>query len=370
MDESLDVVVVGAGVIGLAVARQLAQAGRSVLVLEHNARIGEETSSRNSEVIHAGIYYPTNSTKAALCVRGKELLYSYCDENGIPYRRCGKLMIALDASQGERLSAMLAQGRINGVNDLEPLSATEAAELEPAVRCVSAAFSPSTGILDTHSFMLALHGDLEAAGGSVAFLSDCRGGAVKDDGIHLAVVSGNEELTIRANAVVNAAGLRATQLADAINGLGAHYVPRTRYAKGTYFVLQQKSPFTHLVYPMPDGAWLGIHVTLDMGGQTRFGPNQEWIEKIDYKVNTGLTESFYEAIQRYWPTIPAGSLTPGYVGVRPKIVGPGEAPGDFIIQGSEKHGIDGLINLFGIESPGLTSSLAIGEEVARLLGSS
>ena len=370
MDEFLDVVVVGAGVIGLAVARQLSRAGRDVIVLEHNAYIGEETSSRNSEVIHAGIYYPTNSAKARLCVRGKELLYSYCDEKKIPYRRCGKLMIALDNHQEKQLSAIVTQGKINGVNDLEQLSATEAVKLEPEIRCLSAAFSPSTGIIDTHSFMHALQGDLEAAGGNIAFLSDCRGGRIEDDGINLKVVNQGKELTIRANTIVNAAGLRATQLANSISGLGTQHVPRTHYAKGTYFILQQKSPFTHLVYPMPDGAWLGIHSTLDIRGQARFGPNQEWIEEIDYEVNTELEELFYEAIRQYWPTIPEGSLGPGYAGVRPKIVGPGEAPGDFIIQGPNKHGVDGLINLFGIESPGLTSSLAIGEEVFRMLGSS
>ena len=276
-------------------------------------------------------------------------------------------MIALDSSQEEQLSAIVAQGQINGVNDLEQLSAAEAIKLEPEIRCVSAAFSPSTGILDTHSFMLALQGDLEAAGGNIAFLSNCRGGTVEDNGINLRVANQGKELTIRANTVVNAAGLRATQLADAISGLDTRHVPRTHYAKGTYFVLQQNSPFSHLVYPMPNGAWLGIHVTLDIRGQARFGPNQEWIEEIDYEVNTSLAELFYEAIRQYWPAIPAGALGPGYAGVRPKIVGPGKAPGDFIIQGPKKHRVDGLINLFGIESPGLTSSLAIGEEVFRML---
>ena len=367
MDESVDAVVIGAGVVGLAVARELAQTGRDVIVLEHNARIGEETSSRNSEVIHAGIYYPTNSVKASLCVRGKELLYNYCDMKGVRYRRCGKLMIALNDRQGERLAAILDQGKINGVDDLELLSSTEIADLEPEIRCDIAAFSPSTGILDTHGFMLALQGDLEAAGGNIAFLSECCGGTIEDDGLQLIVRSDGEELTIRANVVINAAGLRSTQVADSFAGLDARYVPRTRYAKGTYFVLQQKSPFTHLVYPMPDGAWLGVHVTLDMAGQARFGPDQEWVDEIDYRLDPHRAETFYEAIRNYWPAIPAGSLAPGYVGVRPKIVGPGEPPGDFMIQGPAQHGIDGLVNLFGIESPGLTSALAIGEEVARLL---
>jgi L-2-hydroxyglutarate oxidase LhgO len=367
MDESVDVVIIGAGVVGLAVARELAQNGREVIVLEHNPRVGEETSSRNSEVIHAGIYYPTHSVKARLCVRGKQMLYRYCDSKGVPYRRCGKLMIALDERQDERLSAILDQGKVNGVDDLERLTSTEISELEPEVRCSTAAFSPSTGILDTHNYMLALQGDLEAAGGSIAFLSECRGGSIEDGGIELTVRSDNEETSIRAATVVNAAGLRATEVADAIAGLDDRHVPRTHLAKGTYFVLQQKSPFTHLVYPMPDGAWLGVHVTLDIAGQTRFGPDQEWVDEVDYRPDPKRARSFYEAIRKYWPAIPADSLAPGYVGVRPKIVGPGEPPGDFVIQGPAQHGVDGLINLFGIESPGLTSSLAIGEEVARLL---
>ncbi|MFL2547154.1 MAG: NAD(P)/FAD-dependent oxidoreductase, partial [Candidatus Rariloculaceae bacterium] len=304
---------------------------------------------------------------ARLCVRGKKLLYRYCDDKGVPYRRCGKLMIALEESQDEKLAALLAQGKINGVDDLETLTASEAAKIEPEVRCETAAFSPSTGILDTHSFMLAFQSDIEAAGGDIVFLSECRGGIVEDDGIRLAVVSDGEELPIRANTVINAAGLRSTAVADAIAGLDSRHVPRTHYAKGTYFILQQKSPFSHLVYPMPDGAWLGVHVTLDMGGQTRFGPNQEWIDEVDYEPDAGLAESFYEAVRRYWPAIPEGSLAPGYAGVRPKIVGPGVPPGDFMIQGPEAHGVDGLVNLFGIESPGLTSSLAIAEEVAGRL---
>ena len=367
MDESLDVVVIGAGVIGLAVAREFARAGREVVVLEHNARIGEETSSRSSEVIHAGIYYPTDSLKARLCVRGKNLLYHYCDDNGIPHRRCGKLVLALSAEQEFRLSALLDQARANGVDDLQPLSKEDVAALEPAVRCTAGLLSPSTGILDSHSFMLALHGDLEAAGGHVAVLSEFVGGSIDDDGIRLSVRSDGEDLRIHAQAVVNAAGLRATQVAGLFAGLDSRHVPRTRYAKGTYFVLQQKSPFKHLVYPLPEGAGLGVHVTLDLAGQTRFGPDVEWISEIDYRPDPGRAEAFYEAIRAYWPAIPAGSLAPGYVGIRPKLVGPGEPAGDFVIQGPEQHDAAGLVNLFGIESPGLTASLAIGEEVARIL---
>ena len=367
MDESLDVVVIGAGVIGLAVAREFARAGREVVVLEHNARIGEETSSRSSEVIHAGIYYPTDSLKARFCVRGKNLLYHYCDDHSIPHRRCGKLVLALSAEQEFRLSALLDQARANGVDDLQPLSKEDVAALEPAVRCTAGLLSPSTGILDSHSFMLALHGDLEAAGGHVAVLSEFVGGSIDDDGIRLSVRSDGEDLRIHAQAVVNAAGLRATQVAGLFAGLDSRHVPRTRYAKGTYFVLQQKSPFKHLVYPLPEGAGLGVHVTLDLAGQTRFGPDVEWISEIDYRPDPGRAEAFYEAIRAYWPAIPAGSLAPGYVGIRPKLVGPGEPAGDFVIQGPEQHDAAGLVNLFGIESPGLTASLAIGEEVARIL---
>ncbi len=367
MDESLDVVIIGAGVVGLAVAREFARVGREVVVLEHNERIGEETSSRNSEIIHAGIYYPTDSLKARFCVRGKDLLYRYCDDRGIPHRRCGKLVLALSADQEFRLTALLDQAEANGVDDLRPLSKADVAALEPAVRCTAGLLSPSTGILDSHSFMLALHGDLEAAGGRVAVLSEFIGGSIHDDGIRLSVRSDGEDLRIHAQVVVNAAGLRATDVAGLFAGLDSRHVPRTRYAKGTYFVLKQKSPFKHLVYPLPEGAGLGVHVTLDLAGQTRFGPDVEWISEIDYRPDPDRTEAFYTAIRAYWPAIPAGSLAPGYVGIRPKLVGPGEPAGDFVIQGPEQHGAAGLVNLFGIESPGLTASLAIGEEVARML---
>ena len=367
MDESVDVVVIGAGVVGLAIARELALAGREVIVLEHNARIGAETSSRNSEVIHAGIYYPTGSLKMRLCVRGKELLYRYCNHKGISHRRCGKLILALSAEQETRLAALLTQARANGVTDLDFLSNRDITALEPALRCTAGLLCPSTGILDSHSFMLALQGDLEAAGGSIAFLSEFVRGAIDHNGIRLSVRSDQDELTIHTRVVVNSAGLRATEVARAFTGLDARTVLETRYAKGTYFVLQQKSPFTHLVYPLPEGAGLGVHVTLDLAGETRFGPDAEWITEIDYHPDPDRAEAFYDAIRTYWPAIPAGSLAPGYVGIRPKIVGPGEPPGDFVIQGPKQHGAEGLINLFGIESPGLTASLAIGEYVARML---
>ncbi|HEY5624003.1 MAG TPA: NAD(P)/FAD-dependent oxidoreductase [Gammaproteobacteria bacterium] len=367
MQDSLDVVVIGAGVIGLAVARELAQAGREVVVLERNERIGEETSSRNSEVIHAGIYYPTGSLKARLCVRGKELLYRYCEAKDVPHRRCGKIIVALDEPQTRKLEALREQATINGVNDLTPLSSSDVAALEPEVRCAAALMSPSTGIVDSHSLMLALRGDLEAAGGSVAVVSEFRRGEVRDGLMRLSVATDDDEIEISANAVVNAAGLASSQVARAISGLDPELVPETHYAKGTYYVLNGKSPFSHLIYPMPDGAWLGVHVTLDMAGSTRFGPNQRWIDEIDYQPDADQAEVFAASIERYWPGVSADLLSPGYAGVRPKIVAEGEPPGDFVIQGCSDHGIAGLVNLFGIESPGLTSSLAIGEEVAGML---
>ncbi len=364
MDDSIDAVVIGAGVVGLAIGRELARAGREVIVLERNARIGEETSSRNSEVIHAGIYYPTDSLKARLCVRGKKLLYRYCEEKDVPHRRCGKIIVALNESQEQELTTLRAQAALNGVKDILPLSQQDVADLEPEIRCRAGLMSPSTGIIDSHSLMVALRGDLEAAGGSVAVLSEFVAGEVTDGGFRLTIRSDAESMEIRADAVVNAAGLRASSVANAIAGLDATLVPRTHFAKGTYYILNAKSPFSHLIYPMPDGAWLGVHVTLDMAGQTRFGPNQTWVDNVDYRPDPDQAEIFAAAIERYWPNVSAAALSPGYSGVRPKIVAKGEPPGDFLIQGSAEHGVDGLVNLFGIESPGLTSSLAIAEEVA------
>jgi len=367
MEESLDTVVIGAGVIGLAIARALAQSGREVVVLERNARIGEETSSRNSEVIHAGIYYPTDTLKAALCVRGKELLYRYCEEKAIPHRRCGKVILTMSDEQRPRLEALHAQAIRNGVGDLERLGAAAVKALEPAVRCTSGLFSPSTGIIDSHRFMLALQGDLEEAGGSVGVLSEVVGGAVKSDGIRLNVRSGDEELEIRARTVVNASGLGATRVARSLAGLDARHVLETHYAKGSYFVYQGPTPFQHLVYPLPEPGGLGVHVTLDLAGQTRFGPDVEWVDRPDYGVDARRAQAFYEAIREYWPAIDPDALAPGYAGVRPKIVGPGEPAGDFVLQGPAQNSTPGLVNLFGIESPGLTASLAIGERVAGLL---
>ena len=367
MDPTLDVVVVGAGVIGLAIGRELARTGRDVTVLERNPRIGEEISSRNSGVIHAGIYYATDSLKARLCVRGKELLYRYCEDKGIPYRRCGKVVVAVNEAQQCRLEELHAQGRANGVNDLELMSAAELNKLEPAVSCTAGLWSPSTGIIDSHGLMLALQGDLEAAGGTVAVLSHLAGGLVSADGIELTVRSDAEEIRIRAHSVINAAGLGATQVASSLTGLDARRVLETRYAKGNYFVYRGRSPFRHLVYPLPQPGGLGVHVTVDLADRARFGPDVEWVAAPDYTVDEGRAEAFYQAIHSYWPEIPPGSLAPDYAGVRPKLVGPGEPAGDFVIQGAATHEIPGLVNLFGIESPGLTAALAIGEHVASLL---
>jgi len=369
MTEAADAVVVGAGVVGLAAARALAQAGRDVIVLERNAGIGEEISARNSEVIHAGIYYPEGSLKAALCVRGRALLYRYCSVKGIPYSRCGKLIVATAAHQRDALAALCVRGQANGVEDLKLLTASEIKHQEPALECVAGVLSPSTGIIDSHSFMLALRADLEAAGGSIAVRSEFRGASAGADGLQLIVKAGDEELTLSAQTIVNSAGLAATAVARTCEGLDLQYIPDTRLAKGNYFTLQGKSPFAKLIYPLPEPGGLGVHLTLDLGGRARFGPDVEWIDAIDYQVNPDRAAAFYGAIRTYWPGIPQGSLIPSYAGIRPKIAGPGDPPADFVISGPQQHGIPGLLNLFGIESPGLTAALAIGEEVVRLASS-
>jgi len=365
--DTVDVVVIGAGVIGLAVARELALAGREVIVLERNRRIGEETSSRNSEVIHAGIYYPKNSLKAQLCVRGKELLYSYCEEKSIPHRRCGKVIVALAEDQHETLDSIQARALGNGVEDLEMLSGADVSALEPAVQCTSGLLSPSTGIIDGHNLMIALQGDLENAGGSVGILSELIGCSLDGDCFRLRVRSGEDFVDLRARCLINAAGLEASRIAGRITGLEPGHIPKTQYAKGNYFVYQGKHPFRHLVYPVPEPGGLGIHVTLDLSGQARFGPDVEWIEAPEYSVDANRVDRFFDAIKGYWPAVTRDALAPGYAGVRPKLVGPGDPPGDFVVQGPGVHGIPGLVNLFGIESPGLTSCLAIAERVAVAL---
>ncbi len=364
--ERVDAVVVGAGVVGLAVARALALAGREVIILEAADGIGTETSSRNSEVIHAGIYYPPGSLKARFCVAGKLALYAYCAERGVPHARCGKLLVATEENQLPKLAAIKAQAEANGVTDLQRLSAGEARALEPALRCVAAYLSPSTGIVDSHAFMLALQGDAEAQGAAIAYKSPLERGRVRDNGIMLEV-GGAEPMQVLARTVVNSAGLHAPRVAASIQGLPPAQVPPTYYAKGNYYSLIGRAPFSRLVYPMPNEAGLGVHITIDLGGQARFGPDVEWIDRIDYDVDPRRADSFYAAIRDYWPGLADGQLAPGYAGIRPKIVGPTEKAADFVVQGPRVHGVPGLVNLFGIESPGLTAALAIADYVADLL---
>jgi L-2-hydroxyglutarate oxidase LhgO len=364
--ERLDAVVVGAGVVGLAVARALALAGREVIVLEGADGIGTETSSRNSEVIHAGIYYPPGSLKARLCVAGREALYRYCDAHGVPHHRCGKLLVATHERQIPKLAAIKAQADANGVTDLAPLTVAEARALEPELRCVAAYLSPSTGVIDSHAFMLALQGDAESRGAMIAFKSPVKGGAVRGDGIELDV-GGATPLRVLARSVVNCGGLHAQKLAAALAGFPPAHVPPTYYAKGNYYSLIGRSPFSRLVYPMPNEAGLGVHITIDLAGQARFGPDVEWIDRIDYDVDPRRADSFYAAIRDYWPGLRDGQLAPGYSGIRPKLVGPNAPAADFVISGPRDHGVSGLVNLFGIESPGMTAALAIGELVRALL---
>jgi L-2-hydroxyglutarate oxidase LhgO len=365
--ESVDAVVVGAGVVGLAIARALALAGREVLLIEQHEAFGTQTSSRNSEVIHAGIYYPPGSLKATLCVQGKEMLYRYCAARGVSHRRIGKLLVAVDASEAAPLQRYRDTAAANGVL-LQPLSGAEVERLEPAVRAHAGLWSESTGIIDSHGLMLALLGDAQNAGATLVTHAPVLGGVLDGQGAVLHV-GGDEPIALRCRLLVNAAGLGAQRLAASLTGLAPGFVPPAYFAKGHYFMLSGRSPFRHLVYPMPDHAGLGIHVTLDLAGQCRFGPDVSgWPDAPDHVFDIGLEEKFAGAIRRYWPDLPDGALQPGYTGIRPKVTGPGEPAGDFIIQGPQDHRITGLVNLYGIESPGLTASLAIADRVALMLG--
>ena len=366
LGERVDCVVIGAGVIGLAVARALALNGREVIVLDAARTIGTETSSRNSEVIHAGIYYPRNSLKALLCVAGRRALYRYCEQRQVPYRACGKLIIATSDQQITVLEQLLKQARSNSVHDLQWLDAEQVRDMEPAIRCTGALRSPSTGIIDSHALMLALQADVEHAGGLCVFLSPLEGGEIRTDGIALDV-GGEEPIRLLARTVINCAGLHADRIARNLRGFPGERVPMHYYAKGNYYTLCGRSPFRSLVYPVPEQAGLGVHVTLDLGGQARFGPDVEWIAHIDYGVDPKRAEVFYDAVRRYWPELQDGALLPGYAGIRPKLHGPGEPPVDFMIEGPASHGVKGLVHLFGIESPGLTASLAIADYVVNLL---
>jgi L-2-hydroxyglutarate oxidase LhgO len=366
MTETVECAVIGAGVVGLAVARALALRGREVVVLEAEDAFGTHTSSRNSEVIHAGIYYPKDSLKARFCVEGKKRLYAYCAEHGVAHRNVGKLIVAVEEAEMASLKVRKQSAEDNGVMDLRWLTAAEAIAMEPALHCVGALMSPSTGIIDSHGLMLAYLGDAEDRGAALALKSPVMGGAIESDGIHL-TVGGGTPTELKARIVVNSAGFSAPKVARSIAGIPAAAIPKDYLAKGVYFTLAGKAPFSRLVYPVPELAGLGIHLTLDLGGRARFGPDVEWVDHIDYRVDPKRGDSFYAAIRRYWPALKDGELLPGYAGVRPKIQGPGEVGRDFVVSGPKDHGIAGLVNLFGIESPGLTSSMAIGEYVAEML---
>ena len=363
--DKLDCVVIGAGVVGLAVARALALQGREVMVLEAADAIGTQTSSRNSEVIHAGIYYPQGSLKARLCVQGRQMLYAYCEARGIGHRRCGKLIVATHEAQQAQLQAIQAKAAANGVTDLVLLTREQAVTMEPALHCVAALHSPSTGIVDSHALMLALQGDLEHAGGMVVLNAPLARAQVRADGLMLEMQDGTQLI---ANSVINAAGVHAPAVARTFEGLDARHVPAAYYCKGNYFTLSGRSPFQHLIYPVPEAAGLGVHLTVDLGGQAKFGPDVQWVDSPDdLVVQPARGEVFYAEVRKYWPALPDGALLPGYAGIRPKINAPHEVASDFVIQGPAVHGVPGLVNLFGIESPGLTSSLAIGEWVVELL---
>jgi L-2-hydroxyglutarate oxidase LhgO len=363
--DSVDVVVVGAGVVGQACAKHLAEAGREVLVLERETAFGTGISARNSEVIHAGLYYPPGSLKATLCVQGRQALYAYCAERGIAHRRIGKLVVASRAPQLPALAAIAARARANGVNDLRLLDGAGVRALEPALDAAGGLFSPSTGIVDSHGLMQALLADAERHGAVLALASPVLGGRADRDGITLEV-GGSAPTRLRARCVINAAGLDAPRLGHALAGPAARLAPQAFYARGVYFSLVGRAPFSHLIYPIPEPGGLGVHLTLDLGGQARFGPDVEWVDHPDYRVDPARAERFHTAIRNWWPGLEDGRLQPAYAGVRPKIVGPGEADADFRIDGPAAHGVPGLVHLYGIESPGLTAALAIGARVAAM----
>ena len=363
--DKVDCIVIGAGVVGLAVARALALTGREVMVLEAANAIGTGTSSRNSEVIHAGIYYPPGSLKARLCVQGKQLLYNYCALRGIGHHRCGKLIVATHESQVAQLQGIIAKAAVNGVHDLVLLSREQAQAIEPQLECVAAIYSPSTGIVDSHALMLSLQGDTENAGGFVVLNTAVAHLNIAQTAIEVIASDGT---SLAANTVINAAGLHAPLVASRIQGFDAKHVPQTYWAKGNYFTLTGKSPFSRLIYPVPEAAGLGVHLTIDLGGQAKFGPDVQWVDSPDdLLVDPSRGNAFYAEVRKYWPGLKDNTLQAGYAGIRPKLQGPGVPAGDFVIQGEAVHGVPGLVNLFGIESPGLTSSLAISEYVSQLL---
>jgi len=364
--DRLDTAIIGAGVIGLAIARALAAAGRSVIVLEAEAGPGLHTSSRNSEVIHAGIYYPAGWLKTQLCVTGKKQLYDYCREEDIAHARLGKILVATRDEEVPILEQLKKQGEANGVCDLSWLDRAAARELEPDISCVAGLLSPSTGIVDSHELMSALRRNATRLGAQVLLSTPVLAGQVHDDGLVLEI-GGTDPAKVLCGTVVNAAGLGAQRMAHAITGMPKNRIPGCFFAKGHYFVLRGRSPFRRLVYPVPTPGSLGLHVTLDLGGRARFGPDVSWVDGVDYDFDERRAMSFYSAIRTYFPSLEDGALEPGYTGIRPKLGPAGAPPHDFIIQGPADHGVAGLVNLFGIESPGLTAALAIADHVRALL---
>jgi L-2-hydroxyglutarate oxidase LhgO len=363
--DKVDCIVIGAGVVGLAVASALAHSGRDVMVLDAANAIGTGTSSRNSEVIHAGIYYPQGSLKAQLCLAGKQMLYDYCAQRGIGHSRCGKLIVATSESQVAQLQVIIAKAAANGVHDLLLLSREQALAMEPQLECVAAVYSPSTGIVDSHALMLSLQGEIENAGGLIVLNTPVDQLIPVQNAIEVIASDGTE---LAATTVINAAGLNAPLLASRIKGLDTQHLPPTFWAKGNYFTLSGKSPFKRLIYPVPEAAGLGVHLTIDLGGQAKFGPDVEWVDSpYDLAVDPSRGDAFYAEVRKYWPGLKDGALQAGYAGIRPKLQGPGAAAGDFVIQSEAVHGVPGLVNLFGIESPGLTSALAMGEYVTQIL---
>ncbi|OXR50585.1 FAD-dependent oxidoreductase [Pusillimonas sp. T2] len=360
-----DCIVLGAGVIGLAIARSLARQGRDVLIVESEDQFGSGVSARNSEVIHAGIYYPTNSLKARLCVEGKALLYAHCREYGVAHQQTGKLIVATSANQLDKLKALARQAGQNGVHDLQWLSSEQATALEPELQCLAALWSPSTGIIDSHGLMLSLLGDAQRHGAQAVFRTPLLHGERLDSGLLKLSFGGESPTTLTARTVINATGLQAPDVASRLPWLTNLAIPKAWYCKGTYFGLQGRTPFTHLIYPMPDTAGLGIHLTLDLAGQARFGPDTEWVDTIDYSLDPDRSTSFYAAVRQYWPDLPDGALVPAYTGIRPKIGPPNAPAADFLIAGPEMHGVEGLLHLLGIESPGLTASLAIAHHASQ-----
>ena len=363
--EEVDCVVAGAGVVGLAVARALALAGREVIILDAAEGIGTATSSRNSEVIHAGIYYPAGSLMARFCVAGRRALYAYCAEKGVPHANCGKLIVATNAAEDAMLAGIKRRAEVNGVEDMHVLSAGEAIALEPNLSCTSALLSPVTGIIDSHAFMLALQGDAENAGAVPVFFSPVTGARAVRGGVEIDV-GGAEPMSLRCRLLVNSTGLHAPLVASRIVGMPSDRLPNAYYAKGNYFTLSGRSPFSRLIYPVPVPGGLGVHLTIDLGCQARFGPDVQWIDTIDYTVDPARAGSFYAAVRKYWPGLQDGALQPGYAGIRPKIAPRGAPAQDFVVQGPQTHGVPGLINLFGIESPGLTAALALANHVVEV----